>query len=103
MDRRTVRRGLAVLALALGLTLAGVQPAAAEEPGLWGSLGRLLGLWESREGGVGSLWDTMAGWFTEKTSVSPDDSTTERGAGLDPNGNSLEASGDPSQTPRSNG
>jgi hypothetical protein len=94
MDRTLVRRGLAALALALVLTLAGAQPVAAEEPGFWGTLDRLLGLWEAEGNGSESLWDIVGGWF-EKTSFVPDE---ERGAGLDPNGNSLRISGEPSES-----
>jgi hypothetical protein len=93
MDHTTVRRGLAALALALMLTLAGAQPVAAEEPGFWGSLDRLLGLWEE-ESFFGGLWEDLGNWFTK----SEDDSghfDPERGFGIDPNGYRLETVEEP--------
>lgn len=104
MDRRNVHRGLVALALAVGLMLAGVQPAAAKESGTWGLiLDRLLGVWDAEENGSRGLWDIAGGWFAEKTSFSPDGSTLERGAGLDPNGNSLRTPEDPSEAASPNG
>ena len=98
MDRTVVRRGLAVLALALVFTLTGAQPAAAGEAGFWGSLDRLLSLWSSEETESRGLWQIVGGWV-EKTIFTPDE---ERGAGLDPNGNSLQVSGERPEPAASN-
>lgn len=83
MDRRTVRRGFAVLAFAVILGVAGAYPAAAEEAGLFErSLRWLSGLWgqdtgaESRsEDGLFSMWAA---------------SESEKGMGVDPNGGTVQ-------------
>lgn len=98
MDRRSIHRALVALALVVGLMLAGVQPAAAREPGSWGLiLDRLLNLLDAEENDSRSLWEVMGGWIAEKSS---DD---DRGAGLDPNGSSVETSQDPSGETSPNG
>lgn len=92
MHRRTAQRGIAALAFVLMLTLAGAQPAAAADQGF---LDRLAGLWGAVTGTSApqapSLWDTVTGWFgvTEKTTTTTEPDPTERGWGIDPNGNRL--------------
>jgi hypothetical protein len=93
MDRTMVRRGLAALALALVLTLAGAQPAAAEEPGFWSTLDCLLGLSEE-DNFFGSLWEDLGNWFT-KSDDNSGQIDPERGFGIDPNGYRLEAVPEP--------
>jgi hypothetical protein len=93
MDRTMVRRGLAALALALVLTLAGAQPVAAAEPGFWGSLDRLLGLWEEDDF-FGNLWEGLGNWFT-KAEDDGQQIDPERGFGIDPNGYRLEGVSEP--------
>lgn len=90
MDRRIVRRGLAVLTLALGLVLGGAQPAAAEETGFRGlTLDRLLGLLET--GSFGGLWESLGSWFTVKEDSGQGQVDSDRGFGIDPNGAALDA------------
>ena len=84
MDRRTVRRGFAVLAFAAILGVAGAYPAAAEEAGFFErSLRWWSGLWgaqdtgaESRpEDGLFSIWGA---------------DEVEKGMGVDPNGGTVQ-------------
>jgi hypothetical protein len=89
MHRRTVHRGIAALALIAVLALPGAQPAAAADLNF---LDRLASLWSAvtdREPAA-SLWDTLTGWFGTEKATSLSD-TPDRGAGIDPNGNSLTA------------
>lgn len=83
MNRRTVRRGVAALAFAALLGLAGAYPAAAEEIGfferglLW-----LSGLWGAQD--AADAGRPAAGLF----SIWGEDAT-EKGMGLDPNGGTV--------------
>ena len=83
MEIRTVRRGLAALAIASTLGLAGAYPAAAEEPGWF-------------EQGLHWLADL---WSTDKAPGSGEPSaiwaldSVDKGYGMDPNGGV--AQGDP--------
>lgn len=91
MHRKTVHRGIAALALVTILTVAGAQPAAAADLGF---LDRLANFWSAVTGEEPTnLWDTLTGWFggTEKA-TSTDTTITDRGAGIDPNGNTLTSS-----------
>jgi hypothetical protein len=82
MHRRSVHRGIAVLALVTILALAGAPPAAAADLSL---LDRVANLWSAVTHGEAGLWDLVAGWFggTEKAATTTED---DRGAGSDPNG-----------------
>ena len=82
MYRETVRRGVAALALAGGLALAGARPAAAAEPGpLSTSLGWFAGLWSEGVSNLVSFWEAV----TRQS----DDSDKDKGFGVDPNGNPI--------------
>lgn len=84
MRRRNVHRGMAALAIAASMAFAGARPAAAESLGL---LDRLAGLWSSVTAPAPGIWSTVTDWFTvgEKATTTQE---TDRGWGLDPNGNS---------------
>lgn len=77
MDKRNAHRGLAVLALAATLGMAGANPAAADQGFFERSLRWLAGWWgseevtEAREGGLTAIW---AGDSVDKS------------LGIDPNG-----------------
>jgi hypothetical protein len=77
MELRTVRRGLAALAIASTLGLAGAHPAAAEEPG-WFEQGLrwLADLWSADKAAPGG-GEPSAIWMLD---------TVDRGYGMDPNG-----------------
>lgn len=78
MDRRNVHRGLVALALAVGLMLAGVQPAVAREPGVrTPGFDRLLS----------SVWGELESLFA-RIAARPE-KPQKRGFGIDPNGNWL--------------
>ena len=84
MDRRTVRRGFAVLAFAAILGVAGAYPAAAEEAGFFErSLRWLSGLWEAQDTGAESR--SGDGLFSMWAA-----SESDKGAGLDPNGGTVQ-------------
>lgn len=85
MRRRNVHRGMAALAIVTSMALAGARPAAAESLGL---LDRLAGLWSSVTAPAPGLWSTVTGWFTVDEKATTTTDTTDRGWGLDPNGNS---------------
>lgn len=94
MYRRSIHRGIAALALAATLALAGARPAAAVDLRF---ADRLSSLWSAvTSGGPAELWDALTGWLggTEKTG-SPDP-TTDGHRGSDPNGVAL----DPAQPPQ---
>jgi hypothetical protein len=81
MDRKTVHRGIAALTLAVALTFAGAQPAAAADLGLVDrAVHRLMNLWE----GFGS-------WLSgdEKASATHREETQDTGFGIDPMGAAL--------------
>ena len=79
MHRQTVRRGAAALVLAGGLALAGARPAAAAEPGpLSRNLGWFAGLWSEGISSLVSFWEAATA-----------QSETDKGFGVDPNGNSI--------------
>jgi hypothetical protein len=93
MDHRNVHRGLVALTLAVGLMLAGVQPAAAKEPGVrTPSFDRLL---SSLLGELESLLARIA--------PRPEEPTQKRGFGIDPNGNWLTLPEDEEKQPDPNG
>jgi len=77
MEIRTVRHGLAALAIATTLGLAGAGPAAAQEPG-WIEQGLrwLADLWSADEAQAGG-GEPLAIWELE---------IIDRGYGMDPNG-----------------
>lgn len=90
MYRGTIHRGIAALSLVTFLAVAGAQPAAAAPDA--GFLGRLAGLWSEVAGGTqDSLWSRVAQWLEGKPAVpakaSATSTTNDRGAGIDPNGN----------------
>ena len=78
MDRRTVRRGFAVLAFAVILGGAGAYPAAAEEAGFFErSLRWLSGLWAQDTGAESGSEDGLFSiWAADY----------DKGMGVDPNG-----------------
>lgn len=86
MQQRNARRGLAALALAATLGLAGAHPAAADQGFFERGLHWLMGLWgsgevtETREGGLTAIW---AGDHIDKS------------LGIDPNGNPILAPAPP--------
>ncbi|HYX24095.1 MAG TPA: hypothetical protein VFC23_08070 [Thermoanaerobaculia bacterium] len=92
MYRRTAHRGIAALALILTLTLVGAQPAAAATArsskvhftGFWGAVLDVVP-------GAHAVVDTLAGLFhvADTTTTTTDPGTSEKGWGIDPNGNSL--------------
>lgn len=86
MRRRNVNRGMAALAIVTSMALAGARPAAAESLGL---LDRLAGLWTSVTAPAPGLWSTVTNWFTvDEKATTTTTQETDRGWGLDPNGNS---------------
>jgi hypothetical protein len=84
MDRRTVRRGFAVLAFAAILGVAGAYPAAAEEAGFFArSLRWLSGLWEAQDNGAeASSGNGLFSIWAE--------SDSDKGMGVDPNGGTVQ-------------
>ncbi|HYO13252.1 MAG TPA: hypothetical protein VE685_08675 [Thermoanaerobaculia bacterium] len=92
MDRRSIHRGLVALTLAVGLMLAGVQPAAAKEPGFRGpSFDRLL------NSVVEELESLLA-----RIAARPE-KPQKRGFGIDPNGNWLTVPEEEGEQPDPNG
>ena len=85
MRRRSVHRGLAALAIVTSMAVAGARPAAAESLGFFDRLAGFLSTVDAP--GAPGLWTSMTSWFgvTEKATSAD---TTDRGWGLDPNGNS---------------
>jgi hypothetical protein len=84
MARLASRRTLA-LALAVALTLIAARPAAA-----WGlGSGREAGLWQQGLDWLTSFWGQL--WNPEPRNEAPASAfeASDRGAGFDPNGNSL--------------
>lgn len=77
MEQRNAHRGLAALALAATLGLAGAHPAAADQGILEKSLHWLAGWWgseevtEAREGGLTAIWSGES---------------ADKSLGIDPNG-----------------
>ncbi|HEX9940791.1 MAG TPA: hypothetical protein VGG03_02145 [Thermoanaerobaculia bacterium] len=88
MHRRTIHRRIAALALITVFALTAAQPAAAADLGF---LDRIASFWSAVIGGEPTgLWGTLAGWLdgTEKT-TSSNSATSDRGMGIDPNGEPL--------------
>jgi len=78
MEIRTVRHGLAALAIAIILGLAGAGPASAAGPGwLEQSLRWLADLWSADEAQAGGGGEPLSIWELE---------IVDRGYGMDPNG-----------------
>jgi hypothetical protein len=91
MHHKTMHRGILALAVVTSLAVAGAQPAAARELSLMNRLGHL---WSAVTGGEPGVWSQVAGWLgggttapTKAISTAPD--TSDRGKGMDPNGNSV--------------
>lgn len=86
MELRTVRRGLVTLAIAGTLGLAGAGPAAAAERG-WFERGLtwLSGLWTVEDAGAKARPDGGV-----LSMIAAAMSSTEKGMGLDPNGEGVE-------------
>jgi hypothetical protein len=96
MRHRNAHRGLAALVTVLALAFAGARPAAAAEPSPWQ---RLEHVWSTAVAGP-SLWEQMTSWLTGSLpakSTSVPTSTTDKGWGMDPNGQS--APTNPTVTP----
>lgn len=94
MDRTFMRRGILALAIVISLAFAGAQPAAARQLSV---LDRLDRLWSMVTGP--GLWSYLSGGDAGKPTKSavPTSDSTDRGKGMDPNGNSLVS--DPDYTP----
>jgi hypothetical protein len=90
---RSVHRGMFALAIVTSLAFAGAQPAAARELGMMERLNRL---WSSVTGAEPGAWAQLTGWFggdkPTKATSTPTSSTTDKGWGMDPNGNSITTS-----------
>lgn len=91
MEIRTVRRGLAALAIAVALGLAGAYPAAAAEPGWFErSLSWLSGLWSAEDGAAKAAQPRGEGllsiWASDEMN---------RAIGMDPNGSTVPGSPPP--------
>ncbi len=98
MDRRTIHRGVAALAIVTCMTLALAQPAAAAPRA--GSLSRLSSLWSVVTGGeTDSLWNRLTVWLEGKPAGKSPRATVKRGWGIDPNGNQVYIEDDPTTTP----
>lgn len=76
MDRKTVHRGIAALTLAVALTFAGAQPAAAAD----------LGLVDRAVQRLFSLWEGFGSWFSGDEKALAPQETQDRGFGIDPMG-----------------
>jgi hypothetical protein len=89
MDRRTVHRWIAALALVAALGVMGARPMAAADLG-W--MDRLASLWSAgTDGKPMGFWDTVIGWF-DGTQREGTFAKEDRGAGVDPNGSPATAS-----------
>jgi len=83
--RRSIHRGVVALAIVTSLSVAGAHPAAAMD---LGSVGRQLSsLWSFITGASPAQHRTEG--RTTKPGRKAQDSNTDRGWGIDPNGNSL--------------
>jgi hypothetical protein len=95
MHHRTVRRGVAALALATALSFSGVRPAAAGELG--GARGSLSWLARFLSGDrtttTASFVDTVGAWLQHVTGAVT--VGTDKGLGIDPNGGRLTVNTDP--------
>ena len=88
MYRRTAHRGVAALAIVLTLVLIGAQPAAAATDRT--AIDRFASFWGAvlnTVPGAQAALHTLTGWFGKSTSEPP--VTTDRGFGIDPNGNRI--------------
>ncbi|MFY9826787.1 MAG: hypothetical protein WAM82_35865 [Thermoanaerobaculia bacterium] len=88
MSRRTARQGVASLALVLTLILVGAQPAAAADRTAMERFASFWGAVLDTVPGAHAMLDTLTGWLTKSTAEPP--VSTNRGFGIDPNGNSNE-------------
>jgi hypothetical protein len=84
MKRRTVQRGIVALAIVTSLSAAGPRPAAAMDLGLVGR--QLSGLWSFITGASPAQHRAPSGRTTKPGKASD---TSDRGWGIDPNGNSI--------------
>ncbi len=87
MSRRTARQGVASLALALTLVVIGAQPAAAADRPAMDHFASFWGAVLDTVPGAHAVLNTLTSWFEKSTSEPP--ATTERGFGIDPNGNGI--------------
>jgi hypothetical protein len=92
MDRRTVHRWIAALALVAALGVMGAKPAAAADLRDLGIGDRLASLWSAASAGPAALWETLSGWLgaTKEESAPPASQpppTQDAGWVIDPNGN----------------
>lgn len=98
MDRRTIHRGVAALAIVTCMSLALAQPAAAAPRA--GAMGRITDLWSAVAGGDNdSLWNRLTVWLAGKPAGKTPRATVKRGWGLDPNGNRVYYDDPPTTTP----
>jgi hypothetical protein len=84
MYRRTAHRGIAALALALTLILAGAQPAAAANRPVLDRFASFWGAVINAVPGAHAALNTLTNWFAKSLGDPP--VTTDRGYGMDPNG-----------------
>jgi hypothetical protein len=87
MYRRTAHRGVAALAIVLTLVLIGAQPAAAADRTAMDRFASFWGAVLNTVPGAHAALHTLTGWFGKSTSEPP--VNTDRGFGIDPNGNRL--------------
>jgi hypothetical protein len=91
MDRRTVHRWIAALALVAALGVMGAKPAAAADLRDRGIGDRLASLWAAASAGPAALWETLSGWLgaNEKSTSPAPQPPPEQDLtwSLDPNGN----------------
>jgi hypothetical protein len=91
--RNSVRRGILALAVVTSLAVAGAQPAAARELSLMEHLQRL---WSTVAGSGTGAWSQLTGWLggnpPAKATSTPTSNSTEKGWGMDPNGNTVTTS-----------
>ena len=84
MYRRTAHRGIAALALALTLILAGAQPAAAANRPVLDRFASFWGAVINAVPGAHAALNTLTGWFAK--SLGDPLANTNQGWGIDPNG-----------------
>ena len=76
MDRKTVRQGIAALVIAVTLTFAGAQPAAAAD----------LGLLDRAVHQMMNLWQGLGDWLSGNEKADSREDTQDTGFGIDPMG-----------------
>ena len=93
--RRTVQRGALALAIAASLSVAGARPAAAMDLGLMHQISSLWSFFIGAPSPAAHQTAAPSGKPVHRKSTS---TTTDRGWGIDPNGNSLVVNPNPTST-----